>query len=141
MNIQTDTPTSNDQSQGPVIDQVLRLFEAADPAILGLLAEDIDFRIDHYKDEADTSWQQANGVSELGGLLARLGTEVFPKGTRILDLSTTPLGNGWAMTCFEQEFFYGVRDGMVRSLTYIISHEEAGKLDFFRETVTTITTL
>lgn len=128
-------------TQAPLIEQVLRLFEAGDPAILTLLAEDIDFRIDHYKDDADTTWQQARGMGAFGPVLQRLGQEIFPQGTRIRDLTTKTLCDGWAMTRMEQEFFYPRRNGMVNSVTYIITHEEAGQIDYFRETVTTIDTI
>ncbi|MDE4133994.1 hypothetical protein PXK00_12795 [Phaeobacter sp. QD34_3] len=128
-------------TQAPLIEQVLRLFEAGDPAILTLLAEDIDFRIDHYKDDADTAWQQARGMGAFGPVLQRLGQEIFPQGTRIRDLTTKTLCDGWAVTRMEQEFFYPRRNGMVNSVTYIITHEEAGQIDYFRETVTTIDTI
>ena len=132
MNIQTA------ETQPQIIDQVLRLFEAGDAAIMSHIAADIDFRIDHYKDETDVSWQRAQGIAEFGALLQRLGTEVFPQGTRILGLQTTALCDGWAVTRFEQEFFYALRGHRVHSVTYITSHQTEGKMDFFREVVTTV---
>jgi hypothetical protein len=48
------------------------------------------------------------------------------------------LGDGWHLTLFNQRFFYGVRQRDVTSLTFIVSHETDGLLDFFRETVTNI---
>ena len=90
------------------------------------IAQDIDFRIDHFGDETDVSWQSAKTQ------------DVFPKGTESLGIDTQNLGAGWHLTCFNQRFFYGVRQREVTSLTYITSHETDGKVDFFRETVTNI---
>ena len=42
------------------IDRVLAAFEQQDvPTLLATIADDVDFRIDHYRDDADTSWQIA----------------------------------------------------------------------------------
>ena len=39
------------------IDQVLMAFAQGDvPTLLNVIADDVDFRIDHYRDDADTSW-------------------------------------------------------------------------------------
>ncbi|MEL0437592.1 hypothetical protein [Phycobacter sp. K97] len=133
--------TAASVTHAPLIEQVLRLFEAGDPSIFNLLAEDIDFRIDHYNDDADTTWQQAQGIGQFAAVLQRLGEEIFPKGTRIQDLTTKTLCDGWAMTRMQQEFFYPRQNGMVNSVTYIVTHEQAGKIDYFRETVTTIDTI
>ncbi|WP_417669355.1 hypothetical protein [Roseibium sp.] len=122
----------------PIIDTVLRLFEAGDQSILNHIAPDIDFRIDHFRDEADVSWQNATNIQEFITVLTRLASDVFPKGTTIVGLATQGLGNGWAFTRFEQRFFYAVQNREVQSVTYITSHETVGKMDFFRETVTTI---
>jgi hypothetical protein len=43
------------------------------------------------------------------------------------------------MTQLSQRFFYGVQQREVESLTWILSHSQNGQLDYFRETVTTIT--
>jgi hypothetical protein len=45
------------------------------------------------------------------------------------------------LTQFHQRFFYAVQERTVESLTWIVSHSQDGLLDYFRETVTTITPL
>ena len=130
--------TKSQNSNLAILD-ILSKFESGDASIFAHFADDIDFRIEHYHDDTDTSWQVAKTVEQLGALMGRLGGEVFPKGTKILSCDTTKLGDGWCMTRFEQRFFYAVRQNMVESVTYIISHEVNGKLDYFRETVTTVT--
>ena len=122
----------------PIIDRVLTLFEAGDQSILQYIAPNIDFRIDHFQDSADVSWQIASDLDGFTKVLTRLAEDVFPAGTKIIDLTTTDLGMGWAFTRFEQRFFYAVQKREVQSVTYITSHETDGKMDFFRETVTTI---
>ena len=121
------------------IDRVLQAFEAGNVAeLMDHIADDIDFRIDHFHDEADTSWQVAADKAGLMAVLQRLATEVFPKGTRILERHSTPLGDDWSLTRLHQAFFYGVSQCDVNSVTWIISHASQGQLDYFRETVTTI---
>ncbi|UOA26276.1 hypothetical protein [Pseudosulfitobacter sp. DSM 107133] len=120
------------------IGQLLHKFTQGDASMLGHVADDIDFRIDHFRDEADTSWQVAGSLDGLIQVLGRLGQEVFPKGTTALGLDTFALGEGWHLTRFHQRFYYGVRQCDVTSVTQIISHEAHGKVDYFRETVTDI---
>lgn len=129
------TPTKPEQT---AIGQLLNKFVAGDPTLFELLSDDIDFRIDHFRDEADTSWQQAKSREALIGVITRLGQDVFPKGTKALGIETLALGNGWYLTLFNQRFFYAERQHNVESLTYIISHEADGLVDYFRETVTKI---
>ena len=122
------------------IDRVLAAFEKGDvPTLLGSVADDLDFRIDHYRDDADTSWQVARNQADLLTVLQRLGTEIFPQGTRIVHTHSQSLGDDWVMTQLSQRFFYGVQQREVESLTWILSHSQNGQLDYFRETVTTIT--
>ena len=120
------------------IHRVLNFFEQGAPELVAHLAPELDFRIDHYRDETDVSWQVARNLQEIGGVLQRLATEVFPKGTKVLELTSQALGDGWHVTRFKQRFYYPVRENECESLTYILSHETDGKLDFFRETVTTV---
>ena len=121
------------------IDRVLQAFEVGDVAeLMAHVADDIDFRIDHFRDEADTSWQVAADKAGLMAVLQRLASDVFPKGTRILETQSTPLGDDWALTRLHQTFFYGVSQRDVSSVTWIISHASDGQMDYFRETVTTI---
>lgn len=127
------------QDAGLAIQNILSKFETGDASIFSHFADDIDFCIEHYRDDTDVAWQVAKNVQQLGALMGRLGSEVFPQGTKVLGRDTTELGDGWYMTRFEQRFFYAVRQNMVESRTYIISHEIDGKLDYFRETVTTVT--
>ena len=122
------------------IDQVLMAFAQGDvPTLLNVIADDVDFRIDHYRDDADTSWQVARSKAELLAVLQRLGAEVFPRGTAIVRTHSQDLGNGWVLTQFHQRFFYAVQQRDVESVTWITSHSQGGQLDYFRETVTTIT--
>ncbi|MDF3415069.1 hypothetical protein HKX54_11435 [Sulfitobacter sp. M57] len=120
------------------IEQIIAKFTAGDPTLFEHMAPDIDFRIDHYRDDTDVSWQAADNLPDLMALFGRLAEEVFPKGTKALEVTTTALGNGWHLTRFQQQFFYGVRQCDVTSATYITSHEADGLLDYFRETVTTV---
>ena len=122
------------------IDQVLMAFAQGDvPTLLNVIADDVDFRIDHYRDDADTSWQVARSKAELLAVLQRLGAEVFPRGTAIVRTHSQDLGNDWVLTQFHQRFFYAVQQRDVESVTWITSHSQGGQLDYFRETVTTIT--
>ncbi len=120
------------------IGQLLHKFTQGDPQVLNLVASDIDFRIDHFRDDADTGWQVASTLTGLSGVLERLGKEVFPQGTTALGIETFALGDDWHLTRFHQQFFYGARQCEVTSVTHILSHETDGKVDYFRETVTGI---
>lgn len=123
------------------IEQLLTKFAQGDAAMVTHIADDIDFRIDHFKDDIDLSWQAAGSLPELLEVLGRLGQEVFPKGTLALGIDTFSIGDDWYLTRFNQQFYYGVRQCEVTSLTHIISHETDGKVDYFRETVTHVTNL
>ncbi|WP_068418703.1 hypothetical protein [Labrenzia sp. OB1] len=123
------------------IHQILNLFEKGSPELLALMAEDLDFRIDHYRDELDVSWQSARNLAEMTSVLQRLAQGVFTKGTRIAGLSSVALGEGWFLTRFHQVFFYEVRQCDCESVTLILSHEKDGRLDYFRETVTNVVDL
>ena len=120
------------------IHQLLNRFEEGDMSLLELVANDIDLRIDHYKDDADTGWQQCDNKADFIEVLTRLGSEIFPNGTTINSLSSEPLGDGWYITTFDQSFWYGLAKKDVQSRTYIVSHELAGQIDYFRESVTTL---
>lgn len=130
----TQKPQNNDLA----IQQVLSKFETGDASIFTHLADNIDFRIDHFQDDIDISWQVAQSTEEMMTVMQRLAAEVFPQGTKILSKETTDLGNGWHNTRLNQRFFYAVRQKDVESITYILSHEAEGKVDYFRETVTTV---
>ncbi len=122
------------------IDRVLAAFEKGDvPTLLGSIADDIDFRIDHYRDDADTAWQVARNKAELMTVVQRLGPEVFPQGTHIVHTHSQDLGNDWVITQLHQRFIYAVQQREVESVTWIVSHSQNGQVDYFRETVTTIT--
>lgn len=126
------------RSEPIAIHRVLYLFEKGSPDLLALMAEDLDFRIDHYRDETDVSWQVASSQQEMIAVLQRLAQEVFTRGTRIAGLESAALGDGWFVTRFHQVFYYEVRQCECESVTFILSHETDGKLDFFRETVTNV---
>lgn len=122
------------------IDHVLSAFAQGDvPRLLSHIADDVDFRIDHYRDAADVAWQQAQGKGSVLAVLQRLATEIFPRGTQILRAHSQALGDGWVLTQFHQRFYYGVQQRDVESQTWIMSHSRDGLLDYFRETVATIT--
>lgn len=122
------------------IDRVLAAFEQGDmPTQLSIIADDIDFRIDHYRDGTDNRWQVARNKGELLAVAQRLGTEIFPQGTKIVHTHSQPLGDDWVITRLSQRFFYGIQQREVESTTWILSHSQNGLLDYFRETVTTIT--
>ena len=120
------------------IHQLLNRFEKGDMSLLELVADDINLRIDHYKDEADTKWQQCDNKTDFIAVLTRLGTEIFPKGTVINSLSSELLGNGWYITTFDQTFWYGLARKKVQSRNYIVSHEFNEQIDYFRENVGTL---
>lgn len=127
------------QADTKTIDTILRAFEQGDAAtLLGHIDDNIDFRIDHYQDESDVSWQKAAGKAELLALLQRLGTEIFPKGTKMLEVNSQHLGDGWALTKLQQQFYYGAQQQTVDSATWIVSHSKDGKCDYFRETVANV---
>ncbi|CAM4087238.1 hypothetical protein [Pseudoalteromonas ostreae] len=120
------------------IHKLLNLFEKEDMALLDLIADDINLRIDHYKDDTDIDWQQCCDKAGFITVLTRLGTDIFPKGTHIMGLESQALGNDWYITIFDQLFWYGEEEQHVKSRTYIVSHEQAGKVDYFRETVSNL---
>ena len=121
-----------------LIHQLLNKFEEGDLSLLDLLSDDIDFRIDHYADDEDIGWQACNNKQDFITILTRLTTEIFPQGTKVINISSNTLENGWYITTFEQQFFYGIKGVEVFSRTFIISHEVDGKIDYFRENVTEI---
>jgi len=120
------------------IRRVLEKFIAGDASLFDDISPEINFRIEHYRDETDVSWQAATSLNALVEVISRLGVEVFPKGTAAIGIDSLALGNNWHLTRFEQQFFYAVRQNMCQSVTFILSHEEDAKLDFFREIVTTV---
>ena len=119
-----------------LIHQLLNKFEQGDLSLLDLISDNIDFRIDHYEDDTDIRWQECKNKEEFVTVLQRLTTNVFPQGTKIIDISSNALKSGWYMTIFEQQFFYAIRGVEIFSRTFIISHETDGKIDYFREHVT-----
>jgi len=123
----------------PVIDKLLSAFERGDvPAMDALVADDLDLRIEHYRDDADISWQRSTDKAGFFALLQRLASDIFPRGTKVLSIDTRELGGGWTATSFRQRFFYAARDGEVNSQTWIIAHEADGRCDYFREIVATV---
>ena len=120
------------------IHQLLNKLEEGDFSLLDLISDNIDFRIDHYNDDIDIAWQQCDNKQDFVIVLQRLTSEIFPKGTKIINISSNALNDGWYMTIFEQQFFYAVRGGEIFSRTFIISHEVNGKIDYFREHVTEV---
>lgn len=135
MNFLTLLPTNSDVA----IVQVMNKFVAGDISLIEHIAENIDFRIDHFADhDTDTQWQVASNLEQFVSVLTRLSSDVFPKGTTARKVDTYALGNDWYLTQFKQAFFYGVTQKDVTSETYIVSHQTDGKMDYFRETVTNI---
>lgn len=128
----------NVQVEIPVIQSLLQHFEAGSPELLGCVTEDIDLRIEHYRDDADISWQRAESLQDLVTLLGRLITEIFPQGTKILGMDCRHLGDGWYQTEFVQTFWYPLQKQQVVGRSLFISHEAEGKVDFLREIVTSV---
>lgn len=122
----------------PVIQTLLQHFEAGSPELLGCVTEDIDLRIEHYRDDTDVSWQRAESIQGLVALLGRLTAEIFPQGTKILGLDCRHLGDGWYQTEFVQTFWYPLEEQKVVGRSLFISHEAQGKVDFLREIVTSV---
>ena len=121
------------------INTVLRAFEQGDvPTLLQHIADDIDFRIDHYQDDADIGWQRGASKADFLAVLQRLGSDIFPRGTTLLAVDTEDLGDGWAMTKLRQQFYYGLQARHVDSQTWIVSHSRDGQCDYFRDTVATL---
>jgi hypothetical protein len=132
--------TTNPLTPTYPIDHVIAAFARGDvPTLLAYVADDVDLRIDHYKGDADNSWQATQGKQELLPVLQRMAVDIFPRGTQILHTHSQALGNDWVLTQFHQRFFYAVQQREVESLTWIVSHSLHGQVDYFRETVTTIT--
>lgn len=87
--------TTNPATPTYPIDQVIAAFANGDvPTLLGHVADDVDLRIDHYRDGADTRWQVASDKQGLIAMLQRLAVEVFPGARR----SCTPTASRWATT-------------------------------------------
>lgn len=128
----------NVQVEIPVIQSLLQHFEAGSPELLGCVTDDIDLRIEHYRDDTDVTWQRAESIQGLVELLGRLATEIFPQGTQILGLDCRHLGDGWYQTEFVQTFWYPLQDRKVVGRSLFISHEAEGKVDFLREIVTSV---
>ncbi|WP_127558575.1 hypothetical protein [Saccharospirillum alexandrii] len=127
------------ESSIETIENLLLAFAGGDgEALLSRVDDTIDFRIDHYRDETDVSWQCARDKTELMSVLQRLGLEVFPRGTHIETMQSHDLGEGWVLTEFRQTFYYAVRQKMVRTRNMLLSHSNAGRMDYFRETVASI---
>ncbi len=105
-------------------------------SLLDLISDNIDFCIDHYADDTDISWKKCEKKEDFITILTRLTDEVFPQGTKIVNILSNALKSGWYMTIFEQQFFYGVKEAEVFSRTFIIYNEVDGNIDYFREHVT-----
>lgn len=98
-----------------------------------MTSNDLDLRIEHYRDDLDISWQRSTDRAGFQALLERLAQEVFPHETRILSLETLELGDGWSLTAFRQQFYYPAHSREVIGQTWIVAHEVDGKCDYFRE--------
>lgn len=117
------------------IHNVMNAFEKMDMGLFDYIADNVDLAIDHYKDDADTQWQKCQSKQQMAGLLGRLAQEIFPRGTKILALNSQSLGDGWYLTQFSQQFWYGILSKEVTGSSLIVSHESGGQVDYFRETV------
>ena len=74
--------TTNPTTNFP-IDRVLAAFEKGDvPTLLGSVADDMDFRIDHYRDDADTSWQVARNKADLLAVVSGIYAAQDPVATQ-----------------------------------------------------------
>jgi len=118
---------------------LMNAFEKGSMDLFNYVDSELDLAIDHFRDSVDTKWQTSKNLEELGNLLGRLKAEVFPKGTHILRLESLDIGDGWHLTFLEQEFWYAIESQDVVGKSVILSHEIDGKLDYFRETVQSVT--
>ena len=121
-----------------VIHQLMNKFEQGDMSLFELVDPQIDLAIGHYQDDLDVSWQQCKNLAGLQTVLQRLGQEVFPQGTKIINLHSTDLGSGWYLTHLKQAFFYAVRAQRVIGTSVIVSHEQDRRIDYFREIVQSV---
>lgn len=127
-----------DRNTPIAIHQLMNKFEKGDMTLLESVSDSIDLSIEHYQDETDVSWQVCTNKEGFMGLLGRLGKEVFPKGTKITNLCSQDMGSGWYSTQLSQTFWYGVMENKVEGRSLIISHEEGGVVDYFREIVMSV---
>lgn len=126
------------REQPIAIHQLMNKFEQGDMSLFDWVDPSIDLAIEHYQDELDISWQTCTDISGFQAVLQRLAQEVFPKGTKILNLHSTDLGNGWYLTHLTQTFFYAVRERMVVGSSVIVSHQQDRRIDYFREIVQSV---
>lgn len=121
------------------IHKIMNKFETDDFTLLDHFSENIDLVIEHYNDDTDVSWQRCESKQGLTAVLQQLVQDVFPKGTKILGLESITIGDGWFISNFSQQFWYGVQEQTVVGSSVIISHEnEAGQVDYFREVVQSV---
>jgi hypothetical protein len=120
------------------IHQLLNKFELADMSLIEHVTNNIDFAIEHYQDNLDIQWQRCADKEGLIELLTRLSQDVFPKGTKILQLSSESLIDSWHITHLSQTFWYGEMSEQVISNSIIISHEHEHKINYFREIVQSV---
>jgi hypothetical protein len=121
-----------------VIHQLLNKFELSDMSLLEHVKEDIDFAIEHYQVNLDIQWQRCADKAGFIKVLARLSQNVFPKGTKILQLSSESLNDNWYVTHLTQSFWYGEMSEQVIGNSIIISHEHEHQIDYFREIVQSV---
>lgn len=126
------------QVQLSAIEQLMNRFEIGDMSLLDYVSDDVDLAIEHYRDSTDTSWQRCQDKQGFMALLTKLGSDVFPQGTNIIQLNTVSLGQEWYQSLLVQEFWYGVESRKVKGSSIIISHEDDGKVDYFREIVQSV---
>jgi hypothetical protein len=121
-----------------LIHLLLNKFEQGDMSLLEQVADDIDLAIEHYQDDLDIQWQRCNDKQGFIEVLTRLSQDVFPKGTKILELGSNSLNDGWHITHMSQTFWYGETSDQVIGKSIIISHETGDQIDYFREIVQSV---
>ena len=127
-----------DRNTPIAIHQLMNKFETGDMTLLEHISDGIDLAIEHYQDEADVEWQRCKNKQGFISLLGRLSEEIFPKGTKITNLNSRDLGDGWYSTQLSQTFWYGVVEETVEGKSIILSHEAEGVVDYFREVVQSV---
>lgn len=120
------------------IHQLLNKFELTDMSLLEHVADNIDLAIEHYQDDIDIRWQRCTDKEGFVTVLTRLSQDVFPKGTKILQLNSRSLNDGWYITHLLQTFWYGETSEQVVGTSIIISHEHEQQIDYFREMVQSV---
>ena len=101
------------------IDQVLMAFAQGDvPTLLNVIADDVDFRIDHYRDDADVAWhndqaEEVDSRREAASEVAHLLQQLRGDDRRVVELRYG-LGGGPCLTQQAVAVELGISESTVR---------------------------